>query len=456
MRCGAFVTVAAWLALAGCGNDGSIGDAGVVDAGDVDAGDADAGDASDIDAGVIDGGSADAGIDGGDLDAGIALAPMDPACANRQGGEDCWKEWLKEDRAPEFVAVARGERGAGPWPTDDVHAWGAAEGLSEPIVGVGADTAQGIYAVSREAFYVLSPGSSSFVRYARGTQGLRDYGLLSVAGGGPGIAYVGFEGVFGVDPDNEPEDVRRSGDVQEVRLSSAGLVATTWDTHNSNTPLSGKYDHTRNIFEIVVPRRGPAAGEVYLGTEHGVVRYRAAGLYADHRHVATTVGGSQRFGRTGALTVNDDGTLWYGNEFAYGGLAWTPRLAEWYLDGAWIHPGQAFGATEDRDAYEGAAVASNGDVWMAARGKGLARLRRGQVETFPLPDAMMRDLIVDLDDTLWMASDSGAYRGTADGASWTRVAGIDGPVSDLYLDDTVTPRTIWVAHRRGVTALRGP
>jgi hypothetical protein len=439
------VGASAWVIVA-CGTAVVGADAGVADAGGSDAG-----------AYADDAGDDDAGTDAGVPDGGLALAPMDPACANRQGGEDCWKEWLKEERAPEFVPVARGERGAGPWPTDGARSWGAAEGLSEAIVGVGVDTGQGVYAVSRSALYALPPGAARFSRFARGTNGLRDYGLLSVAGGAPGVAYVGFEGVFGVDPDNEPEDVRRSGDVQELRASAAGLAATTWDTHNSNTPLSGKYDHSRNIFEIVVPRRGPAAGEVYLGTEHGVVRYRAPGLYADHRHVATVVGGSQRFGRTGALAVADDGTLWYGNEFAYGGLAWTPRLAEWYLDAEWIQPGQAFGPADDRDAYEGAGFAANGDVWIVARGKGLARVTaRGRVETLALPDAMVRDLVVDLDDSLWVAADGGLYRGTADGTGWSRVPSVEGPVHDLFLDDTVEPRTVWVAHRRGVTALRGP
>lgn len=402
-------------------------------------------------------------LDGGTRGAGDGgLAAMDPKCANRQGGEECWAEWLKQTGRPDFAPVAVGALGAGPWPTDALVLLGRAAGIEEPVVGVGTDTAQNVYAVSEGAFFVRRPTDAKFERVARNSGGLRDFRLASVAGGGPGVAYVGYEGVFGIDPAHESNEVRKSGDVQKVTLRAGGFDAVTWDTHNSNTPHSGKFDHSRTISNIVVPRRGPAAGEVFLGTEHGIVRYQTDALYADHRHIATVVLGSQRFGMTGGLTVTDDGTVWYGNAFVFGGLAWTPRLAEWYFDAPWLFPSHGFGSLEDHDDYEGIAVDSKGDVWAAGRGHGLAHLiiapnrQSARLETVGVPDSNNHDLVVDADDTLWLATDSGVYRGTPDGQHWSRLAGVDVTAYDLFLDDVVAPRTLWIATRAGVFAYRGP
>jgi hypothetical protein len=386
------------------------------------------------------------------------LPPMDPRCTASDAPEECWDEWLKREGTPDFTSVARGALGRGPWSTDIITVMPT----PERPVGVGVDTAGNLWVVGRAALLVRRAGSDRFESFGAGTSGLGGDPLLSVAGAGPGVAYVGHEGRFGVDPDNEPEEVRRSGDVQKVSLGPSGLSSvTTFDTHNSNTPLSGKYDHSRSIFELAVPRRGPAAGELYLGTEHGVVRYQTDSLHADHRHIATVVGPSQRFGSTGALAVGDDGTLWYGNDYVFGGLPWTPRLYEWYFDSEWLYPTWAFGAPEDRDDYRGIGIDGRGGVWAASRGRGLAHLVTGPngrwaLETLPLPDASANDLVVDLDDTLWLAADSGAFHGTTDGRRWERVAGVAGPVSDLFLDDLVVPRTVWMATGSGVAAYRGP
>ncbi|MFM2154016.1 MAG: hypothetical protein RL199_2451 [Pseudomonadota bacterium] len=386
------------------------------------------------------------------------LPPMDPRCVPASAPEDCWNEWLKREGAPAFAPVARGALGAGPWSLDRL----VTHDLPEPPVGVGIDTGENLWVVGRTTLFVRRAGGNRFESYPVGTGGLGPDPLLSVAGAGPGVAYVGHEGRFGVDPDTEPAEVRRSGDVQKMTLGPSALgPTTTFDTHNSNTPLSGKYDHSRSIFELVVPRRGPAAGELYLGTEHGVVRYRTDTLYADHRHIATLVGPSQHFGATGALCVGDDGTLWYGNDYALGGLAWTPRLYEWYFDVEWLFPTWAFGAPEDRDDYQGIGRDSQDGVWAVARGRGLAHLVTGPkgrwaLETLPLPDAEANDLVVDLDDTLWLAADGGVFHGSSDGRTWVRLAGVDGPVRDLFLDDLVSPRTLWMAGRTGVSAYRGP
>jgi hypothetical protein len=393
---------------------------------------------------------------------------MDPKCQNRQGGEDCWGEWLKEVQPTSFQPVARGQLGPGPWSTAEMTQLGGQEGLGDNIVGVGVDTAQNIYAVSDSTFYVRRAGAARFEAYQRNSNGLRDYTMLSVAGGGPGVAYVGYEGVFGPgDPDVDPDppEVRKSGDVQEIHLQPSGFTATTWDTHNSNVPISGKYDHSRSMYEIFVPKRGPAAGEVFLGTEHGIVRYQGS-LYADHRHIATDVSNgngttSQRFGASKAMTVTDDGTVWYGNDFRFGGVPWTPRLYEWYFDAPWLFPSYGFGGETDRDYNEGIGVDSKGDVWVGARTLGMVHLimapnkHSAKKEKLDVPSAMINDLVVDLNDTLWLATDAGAYRYDPVTKKWTRFAAVSSGVNKLYLDDTVSPRALYFATGNGITVYRG-
>ena len=435
------------------GTDGGTG-TGVIVTGTADAGTADAGtaDAGTADAGTQDGGSADGG-----------LPPESAACANHRGTpNDCWGEWLKETGTPIFGPQPVGGLGAGPWPTAALEVWGSAEGIPEPILGVSTDLAENVYAVSSDALYVRRVGEPTFTGYARNTNGLRDYPLLSVAGGAAGVAYVGYEGDCNFDLDTDPIDVKRSGDVQKVVLTPTGITATTWDTHNSNSPLSGYFDHSRCIFRIVVPRHGLAAGEIYLGTEHGVVRYQGEVKYADHRHIATLVDGSQHFGSVLGLSVSDTGTVWFGNDYQLGGLAYTPRLYEWYFDDPWIFPGNAFGAEGDRNQYVGVVQDSKGNVWAAAQGHGLAHLivspsgRSATVETLSVPDSAINHLVIDGDDTLWLATDSGVYHSDQNGQSWQKLAGAGGHAYELFIDDLVTPRTVWVATSEGVVAYRVP
>lgn len=385
------------------------------------------------------------------------LSPELPACVGYRGPDSCWGEWLKELDAVPFAPVARGGLGAGPWPLDAARLLGAAAGVTEPLLGVGVDTGENQYAVSAGALYVRRAGAALFERHARNTDGLRDFPLLSVAGGGPGVAYVGYVGVVTATEFNDPPAVARSGDVQRIDLVPGGLVATTWDTHSSNCFFSGRYDHMRTINDIVVPRRGPAAGEVYVASEHAVTRYQGR-FYADHRHVSVSYGGSSHYGAARALTVGDDGTMWYGSDFLLGGLAWTPRRYEWYFASRWIAPTNAYGTDAERDYYEGVGVDSRGGVWAAARTHGLVHLtpRTRAVERLEAPDLAMTDLAVDLDDSVWVAAKGGLFRYQPSARAWSRLGAAGTGVKDLFLDDTVVPRALYAATSGGILMYRGP
>jgi len=407
------------------------------------------------------------GLSFGAPDAGTAgLPPEDPACLNHTGDPGtCWGEWLKEEGEIDYTPVARGALGAGPWPTTASVTMGKAEGLQLPILYVGTDTAQNIYAVSEGALFIRRAGKTSFEVYPQNTSGLKDYPFQSVAGQAPGIAYVGH---VGLTPDSEfntpptdPPALTHSGGLDRVQLTPTGISVTQIWTHNSNSP-SGAYSHDRTLYNIFVPKRGPAAGEVYTSSEHCVTR-RQGEYWASHRHIEVTYGGSQHYGSARAVTVTDDGALWYGSDFELGSLAYTPRMYEWYFDNSWILPTNVYGTEEEQDWYRGIGVASNGDVWAAANGNGLAHLydvdvarNSGQVESLGTPDLNMNTLVVDLDDTVWIGADSGAYRYSPTTRQWTSYPAAGGGINHIYLDDTVTPRALYMATAGGIFVYRGP
>jgi len=394
---------------------------------------------------------------------GSNLPPEDAACVNHTGdGATCWGEWLKEMGTVDFKPVMKGQLGAGPWPTTAVVTMGGAEGLDGPIVGVSVDTGQNIYAVSEDALFIRRAGAAKFERYDRGTNGLRDFPFLSVAGAKAGQAFVGHEGntpesEFN-DPPTDPPEVRQSGDIERIDLTPNGIQVTGYNTHNSNSP-SGSFDHMRSINNIVIPRRGPAAGEVYISSEHAVARY-TGDKYADHRHVTVNFGGSDHFGAAKALAVTDDGTMWYGSDFEFGGLAWTPRLYEWYFDNDWLFPLNVYGDVAEQDWNEGIGVDSKGGVWVAARYHGLTHMavtgHHGDVETIDMPDTNANDLVVDTNDTVWVGTDGGLFRFDPVTKLWTQLAEAGGGIVHVFLDDTVAPRAIYVGNHNGVTVYRGP
>jgi hypothetical protein len=394
---------------------------------------------------------------------GPTLAPELPQCVNHSGdGDTCWGEWLKEPGTVTFTPVAKGALGAGPWPTTPIVTMGGAEGVNDSIQGVGVDTAQNVYAVSHTSLYIRRAGAAKFERYDQNTNGLQNWPFLSVAGAGPGVAWVGHEGLtpdseFN-DPPTDPPEVRHSGDIEMIELTPTGITATYHDTHNSNSP-SGVWDHTRSVNNLVIPRRGPAAGEVYLSTEHAVLRYQGE-KYTDHRHLQVFDGRSTHYGAAKALTVTDDGTLWYGSDYMLGALAWTPRLYEWYFDNPWILPTNAYGTEMEQDWNEGIGVDSKGGVWAAARTHGLTNLsitgKHSALETLDMPNTNANDLIVDTNDTVWVATDGGLYRYDPVAKTWKQFNEAGDGIMHVYLDDTVVPRAIYAGNNGGIFVYRGP
>ena len=184
--------------------------------------------------------------------------------------------------------------------------------------------------------------------------------------------------------------------------------------------------------------------------------------YASHRHVEVDYGGSAHYGSARAVTVTDDGYMWYGSDFMFGALQYQPRLYEWYFDNSWILPTNAYGTDEQQDWYRGIGVDSKGDVWAAANGNGLAHLKnvdvvkhKGTLETLVPPDLNMNTLAVDTDDSVWIGADSGLVRYDQTAQTFTPYTAAGSKIHHVYIDDTVTPRAVYVAGDAGLWVYRG-
>ncbi|HEX4462624.1 MAG TPA: hypothetical protein VIA18_31825, partial [Polyangia bacterium] len=58
-----------------------------------------------------------------------------------------------------------GNIGVGPWPTDDVTIYGAANGLTEALVDANPDEGQNIWAAANDTLYFMAPGSTTFTPF---------------------------------------------------------------------------------------------------------------------------------------------------------------------------------------------------------------------------------------------------------------------------------------------------
>jgi hypothetical protein len=346
---------------------------------------------------------------------------------------------------------------------------GEVEGLLESAEQASLDAGGNLWVVSNSALYVMPVGDSKFQRVTRET-GLRDWPVRSVEGGAPGKAYVGYEGVFGPDPLTDPEWMKRSGDMDEVTLSADGaLDFYRYDLHNSNTPETGKYDETRIILRIVYVESGPRAGEVYVGSSHGVTRV-VGELYADHRHPETRVPNadgtsSLRYGEMLGVAVTPEGDLLVGNKYKLGRAAYYPVLDDWWRGekNPWTWAAKGFDVDEITPIRtSGIAITSDGTAYFASYGLGVVVLApTGPFVFTPLdvPDALVTDIVADPDGTIWIGSDSGLDRYDPAGGSFTRYGSPQGlpggGVQHLDLSTSAVPRALVVTAGGEVGIYRG-
>jgi hypothetical protein len=264
-----------------------------------------------------------------------------------------------------------GGLGEGPWPLAPITVYGSAQGLLEAPISATTDEAENLWVVTNRALYLLRPGDKTFRRYTA-ADGLH-YGpgwtdgpdITLVEGGAAGQCFVGY---FAHDthypPDKnahtELDPIAHMGKMDQVLLQpDLTLHVNRYDFHNSN---DWHYWETRTITSAVYDHfQHP--GELYLGSNHGVIRVQPAKFrlpatsaeradptsvekewFADHVHpeicdLCTGGPGDHILygGDFYGLLLADDGRLWMGGLISAGAIRWTAGLQDW-----WVQPPNEF------------------------------------------------------------------------------------------------------------------
>jgi len=257
--------------------------------------------------------------------------------------------------------------------------------------------------------------------------------------------------------------------------------------------------------------RGPAAGDVFFGNNHGVTRARATNCeatwdanprhrgyrtcYDDHRHPAWYMnsqthewvpdegacsfnGGSTQcslmVGYNYALGVANNGDILTANEWKFGITLITPdpTLEQWRQFGEqpwrleWFVPD--LNSMESFDNWRGFTQTKDGLFYLGSKDFGLwqmaTTLRSDGIRYQPVfarvadaPSGSISALVGTDDGSLYVGTNgSGLWRMKPD-KTFERVSGVSGgTVRELSYDPRTTPSTLYVVTSDGLFVLRGP
>ncbi len=384
--------------------------------------------------------------------------------------------WLGQLRVPRLTArpplpetqIGRPRDPAGPWPVADVVHYGPDDGLSSRVTGLAVDDAQNVYAIDGDAVYAMRAGVPGFVRTAEGGQLDLGHPAYTVCGGAAGKVYVGYLAPYAGAPEEITEEEKLEGDLDRFALAADGTLRLEHH-HRIQNSKSRWMDHTRNILDCARVVGGPNHGDLYLGSNHGVTLIRGD-EYADHRHaVFDTSTGSLGIGYVWGVNLDRDGNLLLASHWKLAALPPTPADdLEAFLDHhevPWLFDtwAEVWGDVEDPDDLRAIAgdVAGN-RVFVGSHGKGLARAQlqpRVWTEVAGNPDPNVTALELDQGDLLWVGTESrGLWRYDDGTGAWEQSPFVpaDARVYDLHLDETVTPRALYVGTNRGAYVIRAP
>ncbi|GAC1603594.1 MAG: hypothetical protein NVS4B10_16200 [Myxococcales bacterium] len=199
--------------------------------------------------------------------------------------------------APDAGRSPDGGPSGPPVPTLVVPSRADAQTFATPdtVLSASADEGGNLWAVSSANLYLLRPGHAAFEAYpnragevgtARCTSGLcQNNGLLSVAGGGPGEAWVGYEGQFlnGNEQDDPSVDIgiRESGGAER-------FFALTTPSPAGGAPLPAGIQRDRNIGVLcptqlnpdgTAPGPTPTDGHLVFCTPPGKLKNEPSGRW---------------------------------------------------------------------------------------------------------------------------------------------------------------------------------
>lgn len=381
--------------------------------------------------------------------------------------------------------------GPGPWPPDAVLDYSARYGIGQ-VQSVGVDDAYNIWLLDGARIGVLRPGTTepvwvSGLGQAAGGFGREQLAMGStvICGGAAGQAYVGYWTYdlmepFRTDPD-DPEF--KKGDLDVVQLNDDGTITLTEHLHRStgtSNPGGGRnmgirnsinwqYDEDRSVLTCAKAMRGPYKGEVYLGTNHGVVRVR--GLeYNAHRHAVWSPPDDPELlmiGYNYALGIAQNGDVLIGNDWKIAILPPPPELGDWefHHKAPWKLDtfNQELNSLAEFDHWRGFEQLPNGEYYLGSFEYGLWRME--QEGTFNsarweriegLPTQSINALAATDDGSLFIGTDGHGLWRMDESRQMHRVAEVGGGrVRQLVYDPTVENPMLYVVTNQGLFVLRG-
>jgi len=439
----------------------------------------------------------------------------------------------------------------GPWPTDALTNYSDKYNIRQ-VQSVGVDAAHNIWVLDGASIGVLRADTKQLVwtskpigqaRLGFGPDTLATASSV-ICGGKAGEAYVGYEAnELQPDPEypflhpnfivTERDDCSKpgspcypygysprrfqyfmQGDVDVVRLNGAGNdvelgVHISQSAGNSRisggTPLGIQntndfhYDEDRSVHSCVRVMKGPYAGEIYIGTNHGATRIREY-TYNSHRHpawwmVTYAEDGrkklSQRAGFTYGLGISQEGHLLVANDWKIGIIPPNASLKWWDSEGRKsdmpadvepavyalnifvdpVNPGPDDERTSEapKNFWRGFQQTKDGLYYVGSRIDGLWQMKVKKVQDTPLK---LRDeeykpingLGTQRISALAASEDGSLFIGTEDNGLWRlkpdktleKVQGVSGSkVSQLVYDPTVSPGALYVLSDGRLFVLRG-
>ncbi|RJS21733.1 hypothetical protein DRW03_15400 [Corallococcus sp. H22C18031201] len=403
---------------------------------------------------------------------------------------------------------------AGPWPQDPVLNYTDRYGLDH-VQSLTVDAAHNIWLLAGSRIGMLSADTKKVVWTQNVGQAGKGYTSTVICGGAAGQAYVGYragddipggnriasEGEPGYDPANwnyyqqgdmdvvQWDALQGAVTLQEHLYQSMGSSRPTGNAplgiHNSN---DYHYDEDRSIYSCARVMRGPYAGEVYIGTNHGVTRIRGL-TYSSHRHPVFWVkkddgSWSQRTGLTYGLGIGQDGAVLIGNDWKIGIIVPNPDMALWHFEdkgafytlNTFVEP-----VNGGDDTYRSGEVpfafwrafeqTKDGAYYVGSHTEGLFRLdtqRRQQSNGAYTLKVQATTRVEDLGsrsiNALAATDDGSLFVGTDGDGLWRikpdrtleKVSGVKGGgIQQLLYDPTVTPSMLFVRVNSKVYVLRG-
>ncbi|HET9450035.1 MAG TPA: hypothetical protein VFO83_04110 [Aggregicoccus sp.] len=419
-----------------------------------------------------------------------------------------------EEQAPDAGPVGN----PGPWPTDALKDYSAAYALGPGVQSVGVDQGYNLWLLRGDEIGVLRPGDAK-PTWTRGVgQASRGFGVgrelavgsTVICGGTAGRAYVGYKAThleyacegkqrtWIAAPGEECFDPVRweefqKGDMDAVQLGEDGRVSLEEHLWRSVGPSGGKvpmgirntndfhYDEDRTVVSCTRVMRGPLAGDLFIGTNHGVTRIQGL-VYNSHRHPGwyyykpgvepTPWNGSLMADGDHAVAIGQNGDVLIANRYMVGAIVPSAPLKDWdreqTFEGAspWRFKtfNRQLSTLEVEDEWRAIAQTTDGAYWVGSKLYGLWRTERPVRTTAvytrvtQLPSEHVSALAATDDGALYVGTDGqGLWRLEADGTTLAQVPGVTGRrVLQLVYDPTRTPSMLHVLTDAGLTVLRGP